>query len=238
MRMSCVALLAVFVAPAALAQTGPAVAHIVVAAVPNPGSLQKSSDEQPDKIMVRISVGPDGRATAVDLDPPSGDPKFDERIRKLYLQLRVIPALTDAGVPIASKVAASLELHRRGLMSSMNDPWSAQAAAGNQVDSAGISQAQLPDEVARIVRMRCKDFLWEYDLMREIAGRRPLYDERLFKALLAMTLVYVKATGEQVNQVVKNFPEGVRVGTEQCRASPDIAFFQESFAPAIRAALR
>jgi len=237
-RLAIAALLASMIAQASFAQTGPAMAHMVIVAMPNPGPLQKTTEDQPDRITVRVSVGPDGRATAVKLDPSSGDPKFDQRISRIYQKMRVIPRLTEAGEPVADQVSFMLTLYRRGLfMSGMNGSWSAESAADNQVNSPGISQEHLPDEVARIVRMRCKDFLWEYDLMREIAGKRPLYDERMFKALLAMTLVYVHATGDQVNRVVRNFPEGVRVGAEQCRASPERAFFKDSFAPAIQATL-
>lgn len=236
MNLRCLAFFAVLFAPLALAQTGPNAAHIVVAGMPDPGTLGTSSE--PIKIRATISVGADGRPTDVQLEPSSGNPKLDERIRRVYLKMRVVPALTDAGIPTAGKVLVSVKLGPGMPASSfMTDPWSAESSGG-VITSPAFSNEDLPGEVARIARMRCKDFLWEYDLMREIAGKQPIYDERMFKALLAMTLVYVKASGDQVDRVIKAFPKNVRTSSDQCRASPDTAFFKDSFAPVVQAALR
>jgi TonB family protein len=234
MRLCCLAVLAALIAPPALAQTGPLAARIVVAAMPDPGHTNIAVE--PSRIIVKMSVDVEGRPTDVQLSSSSGDPKYDERVRRLYLKMRVIPALTGSGEPIASNVQFALTVQGLGFAQNP-ELWSAQTM-GYTVSNPGLNEERLTEEVERIVRMRCKDFLWEYDLMKKIAGKRPLYDERLFRSLLAMTLVQTGASGDQVDRLIRGFPQSVRTSVDQCRESPDIAFFKGAFIPAIEAKLR
>lgn len=213
------------------AQTGPTGPRLMAAALKS--SPPAAPDQELQPVRVTLSVGNDGRVRAVDLENTSGDAKFDDRLRKYYQKSRLIPALSETGVPIESAYRFIFKNH--------NTPYRTVTGIPNPSDvtatatTSGPSNEKVFDEVARVRRMRCSDFLWEYDLMREIAGARPIYDELLFRTAQAMYMVSEQVTGDAVRDLQMTFTRGVRAAADECRKRPNDAFYDAVFVPTLRA---
>jgi TonB family protein len=224
--------------PAALAQLGPSDARIVAAGMPDPGYPEKVEEDR--RILVTISVGPDGRATAVQLSIPSGDSNYDEHVRRMFLKMRVIPALDPSGTPVEGEVRFTVSLrkgsyprnHSAGL------PFDSTIRTDNTLHNPALTEDRLRTEISRIVHMRCRDFVWEYDFMKDIAGSRPIETEVMPRALLATYLVHAKTSDAQVAKVGSVFPAVLRASAGRCRDEPDAPFFTDSFAPAMNKRLQ
>jgi TonB family protein len=223
-----------FIAPCAFAQTGPLEPRMVYVAMPMPTPSSNRDDLQP--VSLELAVGNDGRVMDVRLLNSSGDPQFDQKLRKYYLKFRLIPALAENGTPIDS---AYRFVYRKNPDLPPPSPTSAAnpAVAPTTVTASAQPKEKVFDEVARINRMHCKDFLWEYDLMKEIAGSKPVYDERLLRTVQAMYVVQEKAAGDALVDLKMMFSRGVRAALDECRKLPDEKFFQGVFVPTFKAKL-
>jgi hypothetical protein len=216
----------------AQAQTGPLEPRMVLVAMPYPLPMSKTSDA---KLVLELSIDSHGKVTKVDEVTPSTDADFNERVRKYYSKVRFVPALADDGTPIDSKF-------RFVFKSTLDEkPENAHLPPmpGHPPDStgtlSGVANTKVFDEVERINRMRCKDFAWEYDLLKDIAGAKPVYDERMLKTVRAMYMVQEKVSGEQLGTLASQFPRAVRDATDECRKRSDDKFFQAVFVPAMKA---
>jgi TonB family protein len=220
-----------FITPCALAQTGPLEPRVVYAAMPQPTPWSNNEDLQP--ISVELAVGNDGRVMDVKLLSSSGDPQFDQRVRKYYLKFRMIPALAENGMSIESVYHFVFRTKPDPSPLPTTNP----AVAPITVTASAQPNEKLFDEVARINRMHCKDFLWEFDLMKDIAGSKPLYDERLLRTVQAMYVVQEKVAGDAIVDFKMMFSRGVRASVDECRKRPDEKFFQGVFVPTLKAKL-
>src|SRR5690349_22824022 len=73
-----------------------------------------------------------------------------------------------------------------------------------------------------IQRMHCRDFLWEYDLMRDIAGARPIYDELLFRTAQAMYIVSEKIAGDAIRTLQMKFSGRSEEHTSELQSRRDL----------------
>ena len=108
---------------------------------------------------------------------------------------------------------------------------------GEMISTGGLHQAKVFDEVDRISRMRCQDFLWEYDLMKEIAGAKPVYDERMLKTSLGMFIVHKSVKDDELNRITMDFSQGVREAVNECRKRPGAKYFLEVLSPILESRL-
>jgi TonB family protein len=230
MRVLIVAAPLVLACPPLQAQSGPLEPRLVAVAMPMP--TPSPNDVGTLRIVLDFEVAPDGRVTAVKELNSSGDPKFDEKVRKYGMKFRLIPALSEDGTPVAGvykfilKSTEMLHADPAALAEGQPSPTTVSLpAAGN---------ARTFDEVGRINRMRCKDFLWEYDLMKEIAGSRPIYNERMFRTTLAMFIVQEHVAGNELNALNMAFSGAVRDSVDQCRHRPDDKYFQDVLTPTLK----
>jgi TonB family protein len=224
-------------ASAAYAQTGPMKPRMVVAAMPMP--IPKPTTDVSTRVPLNLEVAADGRVTKVTLLDSSGDAQFDEKVRKYYSKFRFIPALDENGTPTPDV----FEFVYRYSINEKDDPPLPPTRAPPDPNSAtvsksGVSTAKVFDEVDRIKRMRCKDFLWEYDLMKSIAGAKPLYNEHMLRTSLAMFIVHKSVKSDELNALSIVFSESVRDAVNQCRKQPDAKYFLDALAPALENRLR
>jgi hypothetical protein len=225
-------------APVALAQLGPADARIVDVGMPDPGYPEKVTEDR--RIVITVPVGPDGRAKDVQLSASSTDADYDDRVRRKLLKLRVIPALDASGTPMDGEIkfAISLKKGKYPRTRYADSHYDLQLPTDNSLRNPALTDDQLRGEVSRIVRMRCRDFAWEYDFMKDIAGSKPVENEAMPRAVLAMYLVHGKTTGAEVAKVGAAFPAALRGSAQRCHDAPDAKFFTESFVPAMQARLQ
>jgi TonB family protein len=217
------------------AQTGPLEPRIVFVAMPTP--LPKPAKNESLRVPVNLDIGADGRATKVELLGTSGNDKFDEKVRNYYARFRFIPALDDNGAPIPStyKFIYKYQINEQDPPPA---PPTLPPPASATVGEPGVSNARVFDEVDRVTRMHCKDFLWEYDLMKEIAGARPLYNERMLRTSLAMFIVQMNVKGDELGTLNNAFSSGVREAVDECRKRPDAKYFLDVLSPALKTRLR
>jgi hypothetical protein len=89
------------------------------------------------------------------------------------------------------------------------------------------------DEAARILRMTCKDFLWEYDLMKEIAGGRLINHEQLLMTSLAMYGSKHDLPGESWPKLSQLGASAIRTSVKKCRTKPTEMFWSGVFEAAL-----
>jgi TonB family protein len=213
----------------AFAQTGPLEPRMVYVAMPTPLPSSKNVDVQ--AVSLELSVGSDGVVQTVSALNSSGDPRFDEKLRKYYSKVRMIPALTEQGVPIESRYRF---VFRQAGATPLSQASYVPGGTPTQVSASAPSKDRLFDEVGRINRMRCKDFLWEYDLMKDIAGAKAVYDERILRTAQAMFVVQDKVAGDALQELRIRFSESVRAAVDDCRKRPDEKFFEGVLTPVLR----
>lgn len=195
--------------------------------MPSPTPLPREAGEL--KVPLQMQVGPDGHVTEIKALGSSGDEAFDQKLLKYGKKFRFIPALSEDGTPIASTFAF---VYKATSMQGSPRAMSTGEFPGSTATRAAPSRNDLYDEVGRVTRMRCKDFLWEYDLLKDIAGSRPVNDELMLRTTQAMYLVHSKTSGDAVKDVGLKFSRALREAVSQCRKIPEEKFFIGVFAPA------
>lgn len=200
---------------AVMAQAGPLEPRLVVAGQGYP----KFDPELAIDFLAataELNVDSDGRVTGVQISESSGNERFDAIVRDYYSKMRLIPALSEAGLPMA----ATSEVRFRV---AVDDPQAARLRGPEDYVQA---------EVKRIRRMKCEDFMWEYERMQEIAHGHDLDQEYLFQTSFAMVEATQKLSAQEVERVTKKSNAVVKDAAKRCRANPDAAFFANAYQPA------
>jgi TonB family protein len=206
----------------ASAQTGPLRTRVVVAGIRGP--FPKQDTHMDLSVVVEIAVDADGRVTNRTIVESSGNETFDQKVLKYYSKFRFVPQLEENGAAVASTVR--MRFRRAGI-------GSPPAAPPLQSDEPRVF-----DEVARIGRMKCSDFLWEYDLLKEIAGRqRSVNQETMLTTSLAMFVVQEKMNDSELKLLNRSFDKIVRESVESCRQNPQEKYWSGVLAPALKAAV-
>ena len=204
------------IAPSAMAQTGPLEPRLVVAGQGYPEFEPEMAIEFLGAT-AELTVDVEGKVTAVKIAESSGNERFDDIVRKYYSKFRLIPAVSEAGVPI---------------------PGVSEVRFRVAVDEPDTGRLRGPDdylqaEVKRIRRMQCDDFIWEYDRMQEIAHGHELDQEYLFQTSFAMVEATKKLTPAQVERATKKSRSVLKDTAKQCRANPDARYFTDAYQPAV-----
>jgi TonB family protein len=200
---------------AVMAQAGPLEPRLVVAGQGYP----KFDPELAIDFLAataELNVDSDGRVTAVQISESSGNDRFDAIVREYYSKMRLIPALSEAGLPMA----ATSEVRFRV---AVDDPQAARLRGPDDFVQA---------EVKRIRRMDCEDFMWEYERMQEIAHGHDLDQEYLFQTSFAMVEATQKLNPKEVERVIKKSNAVVKDAAKRCRANPNARFFADAYQPA------
>jgi TonB family protein len=204
------------IAPAAYAQTGPLEPRVVIAGQDYP----KFDPELAIDFLAataELTVDVDGRVKAVNIIESSGNERFDKIVRNYYSKFRLVPAVSEAGQPMAATTEVRFRV-------AIDDP-----ASGRLRGPDDFLQA----EVKRIRRMQCDDFLWEYDRMQEIAHGHELDQEYLFQTSFAMVEASQKLNVAEIERVTKKPGAVLKDTAQHCRANPDARFFADAYQPAV-----
>jgi TonB family protein len=219
-RVALAILAALLLASPLFAQTGPLEARFIQSAKTSP--FPKLNWHGPDNvtIVIELTVGTDGRASDARILESSGNKLDDEKVRQYFLKNRFVPAVDEAGTPIVSTVKSK---YRR--QSSRPDP-----------ASSGPSQTRVDNEVQRIERMKCKDFVWEYTFMKKAAhSRRLILGEELFQTSLAMFISREHVTDAQIAALSHSVVPAMETSAQACGNKPNEAFFSSVFSPILKA---
>jgi TonB family protein len=199
---------------AALAQTGPSEPQVIAAA--STAKISVGNRKLAGHVVATVRVGEDGRVKDVLVTENTAEPSFESQIVKVLQSAKFRPAIDAAGTPVEANIEMKVELR------------SSTGAEPKPV--AAKADPQLTDkEKARIRKMTCKDFTWEWDLLREEADDSVATE---FMPRIAVLMYAARRTegGEYVDaKVWKASAKGLRSAVDQCRDQPQAPFFDGIF---------
>jgi Gram-negative bacterial TonB protein C-terminal len=209
-----VALGLVLLPAAALAQTGPSDPQVIASA--STAKINVGSRKLAGQLIATVKVGDDGRVKDVLVTENTTESAFEPMLVKVLQSARFRPALDDAGAPVDGSIEMKVELRT----STGSEPKPVPAKSDPQLNDK---------EKARIRRMTCRDFIWEWDLLRDAAGDG-VYTE--FMPRIAITM-YAQARSEAGDVVdAKVWPaskKALKQTVDQCRDNPAAPFFDGIF---------
>jgi hypothetical protein len=206
-----------FLAPiAALGQTGPADPQVIAAA--STAKINVGNKKLAGQMVANVRVGEDGRVLAVEVTENTAEAGFEPQLIKVLQSARFRPAIDASGKPVEASVAMKVELRA--------------STATEPKPVAATPDPQLTDnEKARIRKMRCADFVWEWDLIREEAAAATATE---FMPRIATTMYAAARTeaGEYVDSKVwKAAPKALKETAERCGENPQVPFWDGVFKP-------
>jgi hypothetical protein len=201
------------------AQTGPSDARVLnstfhLSAMP--------SDTMERYAVAEFSVSPAGHLMDGRIIESSGDANYDERaVRKLGSSLKARPEISADGSVLATGTIRLAYGNKSKRIPAENFPPPAKPA---------LSESEfLAAEGARILRMQCKDFLWEYELMMALRAR--VNEEQMPRIAMAVYLSSRNLPTSQINDVFAAGKKGFPKSAEACRQKPDAMFMNDVLAP-------
>lgn len=209
-----VSIVSLLVPVAALSQTGPVDPQVIAAA--STAKINVGNRKLAGQMVANVRVGEDGRVREVEITENTAEAGFETQLTRVFQSARFRPAIDASGTPVEASVAMKIELR---------------ASTGAEPKPvAAKADPQLTDnEKARIKKMRCSDFVWEWDLIREEADDAAATE---FMPRIATTLYAAARTeaGDYVDtKIWKAAPKGFKESAERCRETPQAPFWEGVF---------
>jgi hypothetical protein len=229
-----------------VAQTGPAHPRIVDSAVPLDGP--RPAPGEMGEVEVTLSLDADGRVMQVEIRRPFGDARFIDEVRRNYGRLRFIPALNARGTPIASSIESKYVVKEDPFLpraifppGGSTFPLENPSRKHDFGASRGASTTLgAHDEAERVKRMTCRDFLWEYDLMKETVatngGQVPEYERPMSVAQWLYSYKY-QLVGKQLQWLMSNHPRVIDASVAKCRVNLSGKYWADVVEPTIKSML-
>jgi hypothetical protein len=202
------------ISSAALAQTGPSEPQVIAAA--STAKITVGNRKLAGHLVATVRVGEDGKVRDVLVTENTTEPSFEPQIIKVLQSASFRPAIDATGRPIEASIEMKVEL-RAG-------------SGGEPKPVAAKPDPQLNDkEKARIRKMRCSDFIWEWDILREEA-RDAVTTEFMPRIAVLMYAAARTEAGEYVDaKVWKASAKGLRESVDRCRDNPQAPFWDGIF---------
>ena len=199
---------------AVLAQAGPSEPQVIAAA--STGKINVGQRKLGGQLVATVRVGEDGKVSEVAVVENTTDDGFESQLIKVLQNARFRPAIDDSGKAIAASIDMKVEL--RPSTGSLPKPVAAKA------------DPQLTDkEKARIRKMKCTDFSWEWDLLSDQA-EDAVATEFMPRIATAMYAAARTEAGEYVDaKVWKAAPKALDEAAKRCKDTPDQLFWQDTF---------
>ena len=198
----------------ALAQTGPSEPQVIAAA--STAKISIGSKKLTGHVIATVRVGEDGRVRDVLITENTTEAGLEPQLTKVLQSAHFRPAIDANGKLVEGSIEMKVELR--------------QSTGAEPKPVAAKPDSALTDkEKVRIRKMRCSDFVWEWDLIREEAGDATATE---FMPRIATTMYAAMRTeaGEYVDvKVWKASAKGLKEAASQCRDSPQGLFFDGIF---------
>lgn len=195
------------------AQTGPSDPQVIAAA--STAKVNISGKKLGGYVAATLRVGEDGKVRDVLVTENTAE-GFEPQLVKVLQSARFRPAIDASGRPVEANVEMKVELR--------------QSTAGEPKPVAAKPDPQLTDkEKARIMKMRCSDFVWEWDLIREEADDAAATE---FMPRIATTMYAAMRSeaGDYVDtKVWKASPKALREAADRCKDNPTAPFWDGIF---------
>jgi hypothetical protein len=201
---------------AVFAQVGPSDPQIINAA--STGKVNVGQRKLGGQLVATVRVGIDGQVREVTKIENTTDDGFEEQLVKVLQKARFRPALNESGQPVEATIDMKVEM--RPSTGSMPKPVAAKP------------DPQLTEkEKARIRRMKCSDFRWEWDLIQKEADDATA-TEFMPRIATAMYAAHRTEQGEYVDaKVWKASPKALQEAARNCGGTPDALFWQDTYKP-------
>ena len=201
--------------PAALlAQTGPSEPQIIAAA--STAKINIGTRKLAGQMVATVRVGDDGRVREVLVTENTADSAFETQLVKVLQSSRFRPAIDASGKPIESSMEMKVELRA--------------STGASPKPTAAKADPQLTDkEKARIRRMKCSDFVWEWKVLRDEADDAAATE---FMPRIAVTMYAAMRTeaGEYVDaKVWKASAKALKETADRCGKDPQTPFWEGVF---------
>ena len=200
---------------AGIAQTGPSDPQ-VIARAPT-AKINVGSRKLAGHVVATLRVGDDGRVKEVLVTENTAEPAFEPQVVKVLQSARFRPGIDGSGRPVESSVEMKVELR--------------QSTGSEPKPVAAKPDPQLTDkEKARIRRMRCLDFVWEWDVIREDSS--DVATEFMPRIATTMYATMRSEAGQVVDSKVwKVSAKALRESADRCRDTPQAPFWDATFKP-------
>lgn len=210
----------------ARAQVGPNLAYPIVAAAPKaPIMVIESKDRS---IVLDVRVGADGRTISTRLVTHSDNGIFDERVRGFWKDQRFVPSLDAEGRPREATLRIESSFSSRDVPRKKTPEY--QLLTQKWKFDSTIEGRSPGDLAARIARMTCRDFLWEYEFMKQQSPKKAkLEHEELFHVSFAMLIAKRNLSGESRDALIRQWSTLIPQTVDSCRQQPDAMYWQEAF---------
>jgi len=206
-------LLVGFLPVAALAQTGPSDPQVIAGAAT--AKITMGSKKFGGHVIATVRVTADGHVGDVLITENTTEAGLEPQLIKVLQSARFRPAIDASGKLVEGSIEMKVELR--------------QSTANEPKPVANKSEADQNDkEKARIRKMRCSDFLWEWDLLRD-ASADPATE---FMPRIATTMYKEMRTaaGDYVDaKVWKAAPKAFKESASQCKDNPAAPFWDGVF---------
>ena len=201
--------------PAAVfAQTGPSEPQIINAA--STAKVNIGQRKLGGQLVATVRVGADGKVGEVAVLENTTDDGFESQLIKVLQNAHFRPAIDEGGKPVEASIDMKVEL--RPSTGSVPKP------------AAAKPDPQLTEkEKARIRKMKCSDFRWEWDLIQEEADDATA-TEFMPRIATAMYAAYRTEQGEYVDaKVWKASAKALADAAKRCGDTPEQLFWQDTF---------
>jgi hypothetical protein len=206
----------------AFAQTGPSDPQVIAGA--STAKINVGSRKLAGQLVATVHVGADGKAGEVLVTENTTESAFEPMLVKVLQSAKFRPAIDASGKPVDGSIEMKVELRN--------------STGAEPKPVAAKPDPQLADkEKARIRKMTCKDFLWEWEILRDAAGDG-VYTEFMPRITVSMFAQARSEAGDVVD--AKVWPASKKVlkqSVEQCRDSPQAPFYEGVFKSAMDAAI-
>jgi TonB family protein len=198
------------------AQAGPSGPQVIAAA--STARISVGSRKLEGHLIATVQVDEEGRVRDVLVIENSTESGFEPQLVKVLESARFRPAIDEAGRPVPGSVDMRVELRA----STGNEPKPVPANSGPEITE---------QEKARIGRMKCSDFRWEWELLRaEARDNTPM--EFMPRIATAMYASMRTEAGDYVDaKVWKAAAKGLREAAERCEDTPGQLFWQDTYKP-------
>jgi len=197
-----------------MAQTGPSEPQVIAGA--STAKISLGQKKLAGYAVATVRVGEDGKVREVLISENTTDAGLEPQLTKVLQSARFRPAIDASGKPVEASVELKVELR--------------QSTGVEPKPVAAKPDPQLADkEKERIKRMRCSDFVWEWNLLRDEAGDGAATE---FMPRIATSMYAAMRTeaGEYVDvKIWKAAPKALRESAGRCEESPGAPFWDGVF---------
>ncbi len=197
-----------------LAQAGPSEPQIIAGAPT--AKINVGVKKLAGHMVATLRVGDDGRVRDVLVTENTTESAFEPQLVKVLQSARFRPAIDAAGRPMTANIEIKVELRA--------------STGANPVPVAAKPDPQHTDkEKARIRGMKCSDFLWEWEILRD-GAKDAAATEFMPRIAVAMYAAMRTEAGEYVDaKVWKASEKALKESAERCEDSPEAPFWEGVF---------